>query len=70
MVVDIRGASLDHNYSVWIEKQPHYRRKTQEVEVGVNSVSGMLQALGGVLITALTIHKLVGGLAASVVGPT
>jgi hypothetical protein len=56
VLVDIRVGSAD-------DKPPPQRRRSavtaEAVEGGVLSVSGTLQALGGVIITVLTIHKLV-----------
>lgn len=58
VLVDIRVGAADV-----VEKQPPQRRRSavtaEAVEGGVLSVSGTLQALGGVLITILTIQKLV-----------
>lgn len=58
VVVDIRGANLDHNYTVWIENQPPKgKRQSVDIASGVLSVSNTLQALGGVIFTILTIWK-------------
>lgn len=62
VLVDIRGANLDsNNYAVWVEKQPRQQRAqraAETMESGVVFVSSTLQALGGVLVTVLTVQKL------------
>lgn len=62
VLVDIRGANLDsNNYAVWVEKRPRRQRAQQAAEAMEGSVmlfSSALQAVGGVLVTILTIQKL------------
>lgn len=62
VLVDIRGANLDsNNYAVWVEKRPRRQRAQQAAEAmegGVMMMSSTLQAVGGVLVTILTIQKL------------
>lgn len=63
VLVDIRGANLDASkYAVWVEKQPRRQRAQQAAEAleGSFSVcSAALQAVGGLLVTILTVQKLV-----------
>lgn len=60
--MDIRGANLDsNNYAVWVEKRPRRQRAQQAAEAMEGSVmlaSSTLQAVGGVLVTVLTVQKL------------
>lgn len=57
ITVDVRGTNLHaNNYSIYVKQQP---AAIQNVELGVRSVTNSLASLGGVLVTVLTIHKLV-----------
>ncbi len=52
----MRGSYLDNDYSVWIKREPPPRG--QELEAGVQSAWALVQGLGGLIITVLTIQKL------------
>lgn len=53
---DVRGSYLDNDYSVWIKREPPPR--AQELEAGVQSAWALVQGVGGLIITVLTIQKL------------
>eukprot|EP00195_Chlamydomonas_chlamydogama_P015115 CAMPEP_0202912416 /NCGR_PEP_ID=MMETSP1392-20130828/57693_1 /ASSEMBLY_ACC=CAM_ASM_000868 /TAXON_ID=225041 /ORGANISM="Chlamydomonas chlamydogama, Strain SAG 11-48b" /LENGTH=142 /DNA_ID=CAMNT_0049603307 /DNA_START=112 /DNA_END=537 /DNA_ORIENTATION=+ len=56
ITVDIRGNNLDSNWNVYVKRQ---EAEYNQVENNIRSVSNTLNAVGGVVISVLTIVKLV-----------
>lgn len=57
IAVDVRGTNLQaNNYSIYVKQQPV---AVQNIELGVRSISNSLASIGGLVVTVLTVQKLV-----------